>query len=186
MYTSLGMLALAGLFSVSAAPDSLSWRRVYSLAKEEGQRGGKPLAVVIGTGPGGYHGLSGEGKLSPATQRLLARGYVPLYVDAATPAGKKLAEAFGVGSGPGLVISDRTGELQAFRHSGSLTDSVLAEHLERFADPNHVVRTTEQVQNSRVSYYPEGNGSSSGTSQAPYSSQLIPSFGGGFGGGRSC
>jgi hypothetical protein len=54
----------------------------------------------------------------------------------------------------GLVISDRSGKIQAYHHDGGLAASDLAAKLERFADPDLEVQSTES--NVRTSYYPSG------------------------------
>ena len=58
MYTSFGLVALASLFLPSSLPEGPAWRLSYSLARQEGQRGGKPLAVVVGSGRQGFDSLS--------------------------------------------------------------------------------------------------------------------------------
>lgn len=151
MYTSVGLVAVVGLFlSPPAVDEAPSWRHNYSLARQEGQRMGKPLAVVVGSGEQGYHALAAEGQLSRTACKLLARHYIPVYVDLSTPTGQQLAEALALTEGVGLVLSDRSGQFQAFYHQGALADEDLVYYLRRFADPHRLVRTTEEV-TSRVS-----------------------------------
>jgi hypothetical protein len=187
MYTSIGLVALAGVLTAPAATDVPTWRSSYGSARQEGGKEGKPLAVVFGSGQQGFDGLSQQGKLSPQTRQLLAEQYIPVYVDAATPAGKELASAFSISRGTGLVISDRSGEVQAFYHDGRLTDDTLAQYLKRYASGNHVVRTTEGTTTQRVSYYPAQSGSVPGQAvrYAPVQRYVPATFGGfgGFGGG---
>jgi hypothetical protein len=179
MYTSIGMFALAGLFVAPAAREAATWHLRYDLAHRQGQMEGKPLAVVIGSGHRGFDGLSSSGKLPEQARRLLAKHYIPVYVDASLPAGRKLARDFGI-KRTGLVISDSGGELQAFFHDGRLDDDVLTRKLQRYADPARVAQTTEQVYTERYSYYP---------AQTPAAYQpFVPSAGlqpyyGGFSGG---
>src|SRR5262249_11839992 len=84
--------------------------------------------------------------------------YIPVFVNTDTDAGKRLARAFEMSSGKGIVISDRTGALQAFWHEGDLSNQNLARYLQRYSDPNLAVRTTEMNPSQPVSYYgPEGH-----------------------------
>jgi hypothetical protein len=71
-----------------------------------------------------------------------------------------MARAFEI-QGSGLVISDRTGEKQAFRHEGSLAGEDLTRALKKYADPNVVVYTTQTNASERRSYYGPTNGGSS-------------------------
>jgi hypothetical protein len=63
-------------------------------------------------------------------------------VDRATTDGAKLAGEFGLADA-GLVMSDRTAEVQAFRHVGTMPDAELRLAAVRYSDPNLVVKTTE-------------------------------------------
>src|SRR6185369_2281216 len=72
--------------------------------------------------------------------KLLAQSYVSVYIDATTEEGKKLASYYRMTQG--LVISDRTGELQALRLTGAVCAEDLATSLERFSKPDLVVTTT--------------------------------------------
>jgi len=173
MYTSVVLFALSGCFTHAALiPEQPKWQTDYTLAWKQGQKESKPLAVFIGSGPGGWQLLAKERKIAKEVQDILKANYVCLYVDTSDADGKRLATAFKVSDGPGLVISDRTGELQAFRHAGELSGAELQRYLSRYADPNRVARTTETREETR-SYAP--------TYQQP---SYVPS--GGFGGGRSC
>jgi hypothetical protein len=187
MYTSLGLVALAGFF-LAPSPETPAWRHSYHQAREEGQRTGKPLAVVIGSGQQGYEALADEGQLSPMVRKLLAAKYVPVYVDVKTSAGRRLAQAFAISEGTGIVLSDRSGELQAFYHDGALADADLVYYLRRFAEPGRVVQTTEQVPSEQTSSYPPQADPSAGSSAQPYAppSSAAPVMFGGFGGGGGC
>jgi len=157
MYTSLLLFALGGL-TPSAVADRVAWQTDYAVARKQAEVEKKPLAVVIGSGANGWGKLSNVGKLESDVQQVLASQYVSLYVDSSTEDGQRLAEAFKVQGGLGLVISDRGGEVQAFRHSGDLTSASLQTYLQRFADPNLVVRRTETNpgENPTTTYYEPG------------------------------
>lgn len=194
MYTSIALVALAG---VSVAPTDVpapQWVFDYWQGQERAQQEGRPLAVFIGRGAGGHERIARDGRVSDEVRQLLADRYVPVYVDSSSRAGRELASQFGITQGSGLVISDRSGEVQAFNHDGSLTEADLERNLRRYADPNVVVRTTESNRVSRTSYYPESGGSPQTSyypqtfAPQPYLSQptMFRSsfYGGGFGGFR--
>jgi hypothetical protein len=54
-----------------------------------------------------------------------------------------LARDFEINEFRGIVISNSTGELQAFRHEGNLRNEDLTYYLERFSDPNLAVSHTQ-------------------------------------------
>lgn len=154
MYTSILVFALSGLAPSADAGGSPSWLTDYSAAGKQSASEKKPLVVFFGSGKAGYDKLSSEGKLPVAAAAILESKYVCLHIDTSTEHGKRLAELFEVSEGVGVVISDRTGEVQAFRHEGSLANADLVRYLQRDSDPNWVVRTTESNPgNERVSYY---------------------------------
>jgi hypothetical protein len=195
MYTSILLVALVGIEPPLPEREAPTWLRDYDQARKEGQRASKPLAVLIGAGEEGYDQVSQEGKLSREASRLLAEHYVCVYLNTDTPQGRRLAGAFNIKQKAGMVLSDRTGDYQAFHYPGALRDDELTGCLKRFADPNLVVRTTATSPYERVSYYPP----QTTTAPAPASSVLTypaapnyyyppvnygyPAFGGGFGGG---
>src|SRR5947208_258722 len=119
MYTSIFVAALVGVGAEPAQQNSsLTWQTDYGKAARDGERQGKPLAVFIGRGGQGWKGVSSDGSLSAESQDLLGSRYLPVYLDTNTDAGRRLATAFEMGDGPGLVLSDRSGENQTFRHQG--------------------------------------------------------------------
>jgi hypothetical protein len=54
----------------------------------------------------------------------------------------------------GIVISDSTGKLQAFRHEGNLRDEDLVYYLERFSNADLIVLHTETNPPERSSFTP--------------------------------
>src|SRR5262245_48657448 len=121
MYTSLFLVAWSSIV-VQAAPgaDSPRWLTEYNSALKQGRKEMKPLAVVIGSGPSGWDQLCAEGELGNEAKKVLKAKYVCVYVDRNEKRGKELASSFGVTDGTGLVISDVSGNYQAFRHQGEL------------------------------------------------------------------
>lgn len=160
MFSSIGLCAVAFLGEVSI-PATPTWMTDYGQAVQAGKKAGKPLAVFVSSGTDGYRQVSRGGALSLATRALLAKGYVCVYADTTQPAGERLAQALEITNGRGLVISDRTGQSQAFHHIGQLSEAELTRNLERFANVD-TVRTTESNAGSRVSYYPSYGGAVGG------------------------
>src|SRR5436309_2264194 len=131
MFTSTLLFAL---LSVPGAADTPTWSTDYQAARKESATTGKPLAVFLGTGKAGYEKLARDGgELSAECRRHLASHYVCVYVDTSTESGKRLADALEMPGGQGLVLSDRTGAVQAFRHEGSLTNAEMSAYLERYS-----------------------------------------------------
>lgn len=174
MYTSVVLVALSGYLAQGAViPERPSWMDDYSLACKRGLADGKPLAVFIGSGNQGWEKLSKSGTLGKEVKRLLEDHYVCVYIDTSRRTGRQLAEDFDCSERVGLVLSDHTGKVQAFRHEGELKNSELERYLRKYADPTRVARITEspEVQDVVVPYRPPVQ------YYAP-----APSFGG----GRSC
>ena len=190
MYTSVMLVALSGSVVASYAAHDLAWQTDYAQARKMGESERKPLAVFIGTGATGYDKVCRDGKLSAEVQKLLADNYICVYVDASTPAGEKLVKELAMTQPMGLVISDRTGQLQAFYHQGDLPETAMTQWLRRFADPNVVVRTTVVNDDSRVSMYYSPNGANGFAGYAPngYMNGYQPAmwYGGGGCAGGNC
>ncbi|MCI0462986.1 MAG: hypothetical protein L0Z62_39065 [Gemmataceae bacterium] len=182
MYATLVLVALSGFSMPALVMETPAWLTDYREARQRGKEGGKPLAVFIGSGRSGWEQVSRAGKLGNEAQRVLASHYVCVYVDSTQPAGQRLAKAFEVPDGLGLVISDFSGEIQAFHHRGDLADQDLNRYLRRYTDARRAVQMTETNPVRQVSYYPAEVPAAPGysTSWAPSSS---PRY---FGGGRSC
>jgi hypothetical protein len=149
MFTSLVLFTLAG--STPGAEESLSWMKDYHAARKECASQNKPLAVFLGTGKNGPDKVVRDG-LTDSNRQLLAR-YIPVYIDTTTEQGRELAQQFEMPGGQGIIISNRTGDLQAFRHEGELSSSDLTSRLERYADSGHVVSTTDTLGDVRSSFY---------------------------------
>jgi hypothetical protein len=122
-------------------PERPTWRTDYLEARTI--QSGKPLAVFLGAGAKGYEKVVRDG-LDANAVKLLNEKYVCVFIDTETAKGKALATAFAV-KGPGLVISDRTGESQQFHHNGDLSGADLHKALERYADPNRGFFSTETL-----------------------------------------
>jgi hypothetical protein len=171
MYTSFLFLALSGAFPQFSVEEP-KWQSYWE-AQKQGTAEKKPLAIFVGNGAEGWTRVIQGGALGKENQSLLTKDYLCVYADTATDLGKKIAAAFEVTGDRGLVICSRGGDLQAFHHIGDLSQRDLGWYLTRYADPEHVVRTTETHGTVRTSNYPPTQ---------PIQYQQFQ----GFGGGRSC
>jgi hypothetical protein len=150
MFTSL-LIVLSGLVAPVEKTEAPAWLTDYSKASQLVARANKPLAVFLGSKA---DKLSRDGQLSSEAKKILADRYVCLHIDTTTVEGKALAGSFDMPSGLGIVISDRAGKNQAFRHEGDLEGATLVRYLSRYSDVGQTVRTTESNPDERVSYYP--------------------------------
>jgi hypothetical protein len=133
-------------FLAPAHPEKMpSWQTNYVDALRLGRESKKPLAVFISSGQSGWNKVSKDGVLSKDANRILASDYVCFYLNTDQASGRRLADAFEMTDSRGLVIGDASGKLQAFRHEGDLRNEELTQYLQRFADPERVVKTTESV-----------------------------------------
>jgi hypothetical protein len=142
MYTSIVLAALLGPGAAGPQDEAVqapTWQENYATARKVGREQNKPLAVFIGRGPDGPKQLSQDGELTAEARKLLADSYVCVYLDASTPAGKRLADRFSLPQG--LVVSSRDGENQAFRHSGRMSGKDLDATLRRYSNGYVSLRT---------------------------------------------
>ena len=147
MHTSMLLFALTVQTSTQGA--EISWSQDYSEAQKQCVAERKPMAVILGKGDQGYVQLIRDGGLSKEASDLLSTHYVCVFIDTATPKGKKLAEAFEMESGSGIVISDRTGAYQRYRYEGVLTNEDLARRLKIYTiSSKTTTRTSNYSTNS--------------------------------------
>jgi hypothetical protein len=118
MFTSILGVALAASLAPAANP-APTWMTDYRQAREVVGREHKPLVVVIGSEGTPWAKLAKAAEADPTINATLRDRFVCLFVDTATEAGQKLAKAFEI-DGAGLVISDRSGDFQAFRTGSEL------------------------------------------------------------------
>ncbi len=139
----IAIVALAGSLASANIPEPPKWEKSYFEARTWAAERHKPLAVFIGSGVSGWEKVSKEGSFDAKVYQLLKDKYVCVYIDSDTETGKSLAKDFAVG-GKGLVISDKTGNTQAFHHSGDLSKELLVKAVERYADAPDA-KSTESV-----------------------------------------
>jgi Protein of unknown function, DUF255 len=154
-----GILSLLFASSVLAP----SWHNDYRQAQQQSAQQKKPLVMLFGVGTSGWTKVIRSESPNAEVSKLLSDQYVCMYVDTASAEGKTLAQHFDISGGVGMVISDRAGTSQAFWHQGDLPNTSAVHYLQKYADPQVVVRGTETV-NSRLSYYPPTSQGSSRTS----------------------
>jgi hypothetical protein len=143
MHTTLLWVVVFGLTAPAAmTEETVPFEEDYRLARKAAADVQKPLAVFLGTGEDGFKQV-GKGGLTADIEKLLAAKYVCVYVDTSTPEGKNLARAFEMPTGLGIILSDRSGDVQAFRHEGDLAQDNLLSYLTRFANPTAPVLRTE-------------------------------------------
>ena len=147
MNTAFVLATLTSLV-LGVSPTTPTWNGSYSQAQEEAA-GKKPLAVVFGSGQDGWTKLV----RSEESKKLLNDQFVCVYVDLSSDSGKKLARSFAITGSSGVVLSDRSGAVQAYWHNGDLADANLSRSLRKFGDPQVVVTTTERESVARISYY---------------------------------
>ena len=152
MHTSLILVALLGpAETLGTQKQTSTWQDSYSTARQMGRQERKPLAVFIGTGSTGWKKVAEAGHLSDKAKQVLTEGYICLYVDRTQPGGDRMAESFDVPSGPGLVLSSRDGESQAFFHHGRLRADNLEARLAKYAGAETIIRT-EMLVDQRLSF----------------------------------
>jgi hypothetical protein len=179
MNTSIIGVALAAALLPANTTLAPAWQHDYRQARELGGREHKPLVVVIGSGKTPWANLAQAAEQDDSINQTLRSSYVCLFVDTDTTEGQRLAQSFEM-SGPGVVISDRTGDYQAYRQAGEVPAAQLARALADHTDDAYVARKlapppapVQPVAPAvQPAYYP-----------AP---AFYPSFGGFGGGGGGC
>jgi hypothetical protein len=152
MYTAMALVAL----TVGNLTTNPTWLDDYSAAQAKVTVAGKPMAVFVGTGRAGWEAAVRDG-LDPSVSKMLAEKFVCLYVDSSTAKGKTLAAAFQVGD-RGVVLSDRTGQTQAYSAAGTISRSELNRALLAYAD----VEVAQKTDTPKVSSGSATTGSVSG------------------------
>ena len=130
-----------------------------------GSRENKPLVVVIGSGKTDWAHLAKPAEQDDTINQTLRSSYVCLFVDTDTTEGQQVARSFEM-SGPGVVISNRAGDLQAYRKTGEVPAGELAKELVNHTDDGYVARKvappTAPAAVQQPVYYPSFYGGFSG------------------------
>ncbi len=135
------------LSSYYPAPATYAQARLKAISQK------RPLAIVFGTGANGWTKILRTNSPDPQIEKLLAEQYVCVYIDADTADGKKTSQAFGISGNVGLVLSDRSGQAQAFWHDGDMTDGNMIHYLTKYADAQVVVAQTETAYTNSSNYF---------------------------------
>jgi hypothetical protein len=138
--TSLAAVAVSGLVMSGSLATQPAWQSDYRIALTLAAEHQRPIAVFIGRGETGYNRLIADGQFGPEAGKQLRQNYICLYVDSTTTTGQQLAGAFGMSEG--LVISDKTGGVQALRHEGTIPRADLGRYLEQYSRSNLTVQQT--------------------------------------------
>lgn len=165
--TSLAVVAVAGLFAPSSIPSHPDWAPNYGSALIRAAENKKPVAVFITNGNLAH--LTKGVTLGADVSKTLSNHYNAVQIDATTEAGKKMADAFGIQEG--VVISDRTGELMALRHEGTIAPTDLEGYLTRYSDQTGVAATEYRSSvvptQPTITYQPQA---------VTYQPQAVPSY----------
>ena len=137
--TTLAVLALAGGICSGAIPSAPNWQTDYAQALTRASAEGKPMAVFIGHGSDSYKKLQADGAIPAEATKVLSSSYVCMYLDADTASGKELAGRFEISEG--LVISSPGGNLQAYRHNGTVKGDELTKSLTQYASAGQPTTT---------------------------------------------
>ncbi|MCI0638641.1 MAG: hypothetical protein L0Y70_06175 [Gemmataceae bacterium] len=156
MLTSIGFVIIFAMTLNGQQADGIVWQKDYYAAQLKGSQEKKPLAVFVNSG--GQGKLVQDGSWPQSLKDTLVSKYICACLDSEKTENRELIRALAISSGQGLVISDRTGSVQAFHHDGPITTADLARHLLSFADTSAQVRATTTNGQPRVSYYPNVNG----------------------------
>ena len=148
MYTTIALFALTASVTTGNLAPAPTWQADYRTARTTVASASKPMAVFIANGSG-WESIVKDG-IDAGTKRVLAQKFVCLFVDASTAEGRGLAEAFQVGRG--LVISDRTGTVQAYSLAGDLTKAELTTALEKYSTGTAVDTTETVLRGSELAY----------------------------------
>lgn len=143
--TSLAAAAVVGVLTAGNVPTQPTWATNYGSALTLAAEQHKPVAVFITNG--GMNHLT-KGELGTDASKTLSTHYIAVQIDATTEGGKKMADAFGISEG--VVISDRTGELMALRHEGSVEPTALTEYLTKYSAQTTVKATEYHSINAPV------------------------------------
>jgi len=152
--STLAAVAVSGLFSTASLGSTNGWQTDYGKALTIAAQQQKPVAVFIA--PGGPEKLIADGKLDETTTKLLRQSYVALAVDPSTPAGQNLAASFKMTEG--LVISDKTGGVQALRYEGTVPAADLTGYLTRYSQSSRIATTEYAGRNRPLLQQPYGPG----------------------------
>jgi hypothetical protein len=139
METWIALALMGGMASADLNPMPTT-ETSYAVARQQAVTAKKPLAVFVGKGMSSIR--EKLAKLDPRTRRVLSQEFVVVAIDRETPQGTRLAKDLEIKS-EGVVISDRSTNLQAYSHEGDVEDDQLQLALVKYSAPDVEVKMTE-------------------------------------------
>src|SRR5262245_13483252 len=140
MFTPLALAALWGALLPQVTRLSLVPQQDYRQARVIATHEQKPLAVFVGKGENAWRNVV-KGAPDAEARALLAHRFVLVYVDKETEYGQAVAASFNLVGKNGLVISNRGGDLMAYRHEGEIAASDLTRTLGYYGIDGLIVTT---------------------------------------------
>lgn len=119
---------LAACFIAGASP-SQNWLPDYGEALEATRQSQRPLLIVIDQQPKWLAHIEPVSEVGQPVPVSLLQKYTLCHVDATTPYGKAVAQAFRAPTLPATVIIDKTGAVQLAKKTGRLSASALTSML---------------------------------------------------------
>jgi hypothetical protein len=101
------------------------------------------MAVFIGNGADRVSRMLADGTITAESAKVLSSSYICVYLDSETDSGKDLATRFELMEG--LVISSKGGNLQAYRHAGTINAQDLKDSLVKYADSSTPASTASNL-----------------------------------------
>lgn len=124
---------VAGLGLLAGAAEKPAWLSDYKAALGQVRQDDKPLFITFCAGSSAQGGMVQHGPfVSQDVEKSLASGYVRLFVDTDKPEGRALAQHFGTGATPWMVIIDRSTHWQVARQTLPQVAAELGSVLEKF------------------------------------------------------
>lgn len=123
MSFALSWIVVAGFL---AAPSSgREWLEDYGQALATTKESQRPLLIVIDQQPKWLAHIEPVSDVGQPVAPALLKKYTLCHVDASTPYGKRVAEAFRTSTFPTTVIIDKTGSVQIAKKAGPLSADAL-------------------------------------------------------------
>lgn len=115
------LMSLAMGLVLASEVNAPQWIGDYGIALEQTALDSKPLLIVIDDPKVAEGRIEQVSYVSDAAQAQLLANYTLCHVDATTPYGQKVAEAFDAPGLPFTAIIDKTGSRQIYRNAGTYT-----------------------------------------------------------------
>jgi hypothetical protein len=134
------------LASFVLAPSSnREWLTDYGEALEATKESQRPPLIVIGQQSKLLAHFEPASEIGQPLGTSLLKKYTLCHVDATTPYGKAVAEAFGTSTYPTTVIIDKTGAVQLVKRTGRLSAAALTSMIIAHQDGKRPVATAQPL-----------------------------------------